>query len=651
VTIDGRVGTELGGYQIESVLGRGGMSVVYLARHLRLKRPAAVKVLSPELAEDDRFRDRFIRESELAASLDHPNIVPIYEAGEADGLLYIAMRYVEGTDLGALITGNGVLTPDRTVDLLSPVADALDAAHARGLVHRDVKPANILIDPSRGPGREVVYLSDFGLTKRTASVSGLTRSGQFMGTVDYVAPEQVQGQPVDGRADQYSLGCVAYECLTGQPPFRKDTEVAVLWAQVNDAPPPASTVWPDLPNAIDRPLARAMAKQPDQRFRSCAAFVRALGAPVRALGRPAAEAADEVDALEEVQAGKGRGRWLVAAGVGATVAAAVVVFALILGGGTPGPGARPSPGAAVQVGRGAIRIDPATNRVAAVAPVENAGGDIAVAGGFVWATDHTGISKIDPARNVVVGHIDGEYCCLEGSPDELWAEFSKIDLSNEQFTSHLVRIDPQTNRVHRMGGGIRTRVSARDVGIQDIEVSGDELWYVEGASVGDAPEDTLAVRLNIATGDRREYRTESPPGGCSFEGCPWQTLAVGEGAVWFLNNTGTVTRLDPLTGEDQKLVVPGADGVAAGEGYVWVLDNGGTQVLQIDPDTLREIERFRVGGDPRTIAVGEGAVWVVNRGDATVSRIDPTSGDVTAIPVGLGLGNLTVDQSGVWVPR
>jgi streptogramin lyase len=159
------------------------------------------------------------------------------------------------------------------------------------------------------------------------------------------------------------------------------------------------------------------------------------------------------------------------------------------------------------------------------------------------------------------------------------------------------------------------------------------------------------VRINTVTGARRPYRTESPPGGCSFEGCAVQILAVGEEAVWFLNNTGTVTRLDPVTGEDQKLVVPGADGVAVGDGYVWVLDNEGSQVLQIDPDTLRELERFVVGEDPRALTVGAGAVWVVNRGDATVSRIDPVSGKVTAIPVGLGLGNITVDETGVWVPR
>ena len=638
MTTDARIGAELGGYQIESVLGHGGMSVVYLARHLRLKRPAALKVLSPELAQDERFRERFIRESELAASLDHPNIVPIYEAGEAGGVLYIAMRYVEGTDLGALIRDRGALNLVRTAELLAPVADALDAAHAMGLVHRDVKPANILITASRGSSREVVYLSDFGLTKRTASVSGLTRSGQFMGTVDYVAPEQVRGQTVDGRADQYSLGCVAFECLTGQPPFRKETEVAVLWAQVNEMPPGASTLRPEVPRAVDRPLARAMAKEPDHRFRSCAGFVRALGGSVRGPAQAPALEPDEEE--EEVEPGR-RGRWLVGAGVAAAVVAAGVGLAITSGRDTPGPGSSPSVPGVQEVRRGAIRIDPATNSVASVTEIENAIGDIAVAGGFVWATDTTGISKIDPARGVAVGHIDGRFCCLEGAQDDLWGETLIGEPGGGD--SYLIRIDPQTNRVQRRG--------EKNVGIQDIEVSGDELWYVEGASVGDAPEDTLVVRINAVTGDRRTYRTESPPGGCSFEGCARQILALGEGAVWFLNNNGTVTRMDPVTGEDQKLVVPAADGVAVGEGSVWVLDGEGAQVLRIDPDTLRETGRFAVGDGPHALAVGLGSVWVVNGEDATVSRIDPVSGSATPIPMGVGLGDVAVDETGVWVPR
>jgi serine/threonine protein kinase len=207
---DTRVGTELAGYQIEGVIGRGGMSVVYLAEHVRLGRKVALKVLAPELAGSERFHDRFLRESKLAASIDHPNIVPIYDADETGGVLYIAMRYVEGLDLKQTIRDNGPLEPVRASVIVDQIASALDAAHARGLVHRDVKPANVLLTQG-----DHVYVSDFGLTKRAVSVSGLTETGQLIGTIDYVAPEQIRGDPVDHRADVYSLGCLLFECLTG----------------------------------------------------------------------------------------------------------------------------------------------------------------------------------------------------------------------------------------------------------------------------------------------------------------------------------------------------------------------------------------------------------------------------------------------------
>ncbi|HEX9235366.1 MAG TPA: serine/threonine-protein kinase, partial [Actinomycetota bacterium] len=207
-----RIGSVIAGYRIDSLIGRGGMSVVYLAEDLNLGRKIALKVLAPELAGDARFRERFVRESRLAASLEHPNIIPIHDAREADGVLYIAMRYVEGTDLKGLIKEEGRLDPGRTLSIVGQVAGALDAAHARGLVHRDVKPGNILIArASESGGPEHVYLSDFGLTKRATSDSGITATGQFVGTLDYAAPEQFEGKPLDGRTDQYSLGCCLYE--------------------------------------------------------------------------------------------------------------------------------------------------------------------------------------------------------------------------------------------------------------------------------------------------------------------------------------------------------------------------------------------------------------------------------------------------------
>src|ERR671937_837248 len=216
VVAEDRIGTVLAGYRVDRVLGRGGMSVVYLAHDPRLKGNVALKLLSPELAEDEAFRARLLRESQLAASLDHPNVVPVYESGEVDGLLYIAMRFVPGTDLRALLRVEGGLAPQRALTLVSQVASALDAAHERGLVHRDVKPANILlVSPPGGSHADKVYLADFGLTKRATSDSGITGTGQFVGTLDYAAPEQFTGEPLSPQTDVYSLGCVLYESLTG----------------------------------------------------------------------------------------------------------------------------------------------------------------------------------------------------------------------------------------------------------------------------------------------------------------------------------------------------------------------------------------------------------------------------------------------------
>jgi serine/threonine-protein kinase len=226
---DAAVGTEVAGYRIDSFVGRGGMSVVYLATS-RDGRRVALKLLASQLSENEKFRDRFGRESRVAASLGHPNVVPVFEAGEAGGTLFIAMRYIEGTDLARLVRAEGPLSVERTLSIVEQVAAGLDAAHEAGLVHRDVKPGNILVEPGGEPGTDHAYLSDFGLTKRALSVSGFTATGELVGTVDYVAPEQIRGDALDSRADVYSLGAVLVECLTGHVPFQRDAEVATLWA-------------------------------------------------------------------------------------------------------------------------------------------------------------------------------------------------------------------------------------------------------------------------------------------------------------------------------------------------------------------------------------------------------------------------------------
>jgi len=275
VSDDPRVGTELAGYRIDSLLGWGGMSVVYLAEDLRLKRRVALKLLAASLAEDESFRDRFLRESELAASIDHPNIVPIYEAGTTDDLLFIAMRYVEGRGLNERLH-HGRLDPADAIGILAQVASALDAAHARGLVHRDVKPSNLLVDPGARPdGSDHVYLADFGLTRRVSDEAGIGDDGHLLGTIDYVAPEQIAGEEVDRRADVYSLGCVLYECLVGQPPFRRDSDLAVVFAHLETESPAPSAGRPELPAALDGVIARALAKEPEQRYASCREFAQA----------------------------------------------------------------------------------------------------------------------------------------------------------------------------------------------------------------------------------------------------------------------------------------------------------------------------------------------------------------------------------------
>ena len=230
-------GEQLAGYQIQERIGHGGMAVVYRALDLRLGRLVALKVLAPHLGEDEAFRQRFMRESRAAAGVDHPHIIPVFEAGEAAGVLFIAMRYVGHGDVRKLIESEGSLTPERTARIAGQVASALDAAHAHGLVHRDVKPANILLGEASGSDTDHVYLSDFGLSKHSLTPSTLTSTGQFLGTLDYVSPEQIQGQPVDGRADQYALACAVVEMLTGAPPFSRGDSMALMWAQLEAEPP------------------------------------------------------------------------------------------------------------------------------------------------------------------------------------------------------------------------------------------------------------------------------------------------------------------------------------------------------------------------------------------------------------------------------
>src|SRR3954470_11706858 len=275
---DSLIGAEFAGYRVDELVGRGGMGVVYRATDVSLERSVALKLLAPELARDESFRRRFAAESKVAASLDHPNIIPIYHAGEHDGVLYLAMRFVRGEDLRVRLVRCGLLEPAVAAGLAAQVGAALDAAHEAGLVHRDVKPANVLLD-----GHDHAYLTDFGLTKRLAADTVETRTGQILGTLDYIAPEQIRGESLGPATDVYALACMTMHLLTGDPPFPVGTEEGKLWAHLSQAPPRPSERVPGLPIAVDAVLDRAMAKDPALRYETAGEFaadtVAAVAAP------------------------------------------------------------------------------------------------------------------------------------------------------------------------------------------------------------------------------------------------------------------------------------------------------------------------------------------------------------------------------------
>ena len=276
---DPRLGTEIAGYRIEERIGRGGMGVVYRAQHMNLQRRAAIKIIAPEFADTKGFRSRFIREARIAAALQHPNIVTVYDAGQSGQTLYIAMQFIRGSDLAAILNEEGRLRPYRAIDVCRQVASALDAAHGMALIHRDVKPGNVLIEGRRA------YLTDFGLTKRSGgSKSGLTQAGELVGTIHYVAPEQIEAGDVDARTDVYSLACLLFHCLTGHVPFERDTDVAVIYAHLSETPPKLTDVRPELPAGLDAVIAKGLDKSPERRFQSCSDLMSAARVVIDAAG-------------------------------------------------------------------------------------------------------------------------------------------------------------------------------------------------------------------------------------------------------------------------------------------------------------------------------------------------------------------------------
>jgi len=602
VGVDQRVGTSVAGYTIERLLGRGGMGAVYLAEDTALARKVALKLLSPELAENERFRERFLRESRLAASLDHPHVVPIYQAGEADGVLYIAMRYVEGTDLKALLAREGALEPARALALCEQVAGALDTAHARGLVHRDVKPANVLLDEAGH-----AYLADFGLTKQASSISGLTGTGQLVGTVDYVAPEQVKGEPVGGRADEYALACVLYQCLAGEAPFTRESEVATLWAQVHEPAAGVSERRPELSSALDGVLAKGLAKEPSERYGSCTNLVQAarqaLAAPgPTAVSRPA----------------RPRLRLVALAVATLVVAAAAIAIVALRGGGS------------ITVAPNSVAIiDPATNEVVGQVPVGTRPEAVAVSRGSAWIAnlDSKSLSRINPQTRKAKTIFLGE----DVFPSDIAADDEAIWVANGPYDS-VVRVSTDSNTP------IKT-IPTPSCGSPDASVATGEgaVWFVCGV---------VFARIDPTNNDLQPatYLGDRPHG-----------IAAGLGAVWVSNTAeNTVSRVSTETKRiiGRERVAASPRGVAVGEGAVWVtgFDQDAVTRLEFEPGLPVRLDIIPVGDGPVDVAVGESAVWVVNSGDGTVSRIDPRSRQVVAtIHVGNAPAGIDVGAGAVWV--
>ena len=624
LSVDPRIGSELFGYRLEALLGRGGMGVVYKAYDQRLKRYVALKLIAPELSDDERFRERFLAESELAASLDHPNVVPIYDAFDAEGRLAIAMRYVEGTDLKRLLQTEQVLDPARALVICSQVAAALDAAHQRGLVHRDVKPSNVLLDEN-----EHVYLADFGLSRRLADPGGRAEGSHSVGTPAYAAPEQIEGGDADGRADVYSLGCLMYECLTGQPPFERDSELAVLWAHVQEPPPNASEHNDlELPAEIDPVLAKAMAKTPGDRYSSCGEFV---------------DAAREALGLHRPVTIRDR-RALILTAVGVAVVAAAVLAGVLLTQGKGGHPRNPSTKPTLTPKVDSLqRIDPATNRLAATIKVGSRPSSVAVGEGAVWVTskDDQTVSRIDPKTDQL-----SLTSAAGADPTHVAVGEGAVWVSNGSDKT-LIRLDPRTLKIVQtfVPGGDGSRYCG------PAAVGEGAVWVAESLSAAGlariSPDDDLTARVAGV----------SP---CAFD------VAVGGGAVWLIDSvafqvgcgcgSGTparsVTRVDPVKLKavaSIPLAFMPADIAADGQG-VWVVDRRDNFLVRIDPKTNRVVGRVRVGDTPVAVATDGSSVWTANLDDGTVSRIDPKRGKVVAtIKVGPRPTDIAAGEGGVWV--
>jgi hypothetical protein len=599
-------GVLFGGYRIEAVAGRGGMGVVYRATDLSLERPVALKLIAPEFAQDPGFRERFLREPRLAASLDHPGLVPIYEAGEREGQLFLAMRWVEGSDLRRMLQDAGRLSPEVTVSVLTQVAAALDATHRRGVVHRDVKPANILVDDDGH-----AYLGDFGISGEAGG------GGRMAGTLDYLAPEQIRGDDVDGRTDCFALGCVLHECLSGAPPFRRGTESEALWAHLRE-PPPRLRDYPHL----DPVIARALAKERDERYPGCEEMVRAAAAALGVAG-PAPT-----------------GRRLSGATLlvlGGSVLLAVASAAALVS----------SLGGDAHVPRSAA-LDVATNSVAAVGmraagvelavPLPGRPTDVALSGGTAWVStvDSTSVTGVSARTSSITRTV-----LLPGRADAVAAGAGSVWVADAG--RGVVSRIPQGYEHVTQRFGPRARLPVR-------RLRGSRASLAVGAGT-----------VWLANGTRDLMRIDPRSGRRTHIAAPVRidAVATGGGRVWAVGSrAATVFRIDPDGKLGARASLNGRNGsarqfpvgVAATAFGVWVLDGNGGTVTRLDPTTLDVAVTTRLAIDrvPSDIAASGRTAWVSN-GDGSLSRIEAGAAAARSMRVGESLERVAAGAGRVWV--
>ena len=616
-----QVGSDFVGYRIEELIGQGGMGVVYRAYDLRLKRTVALKLIAPELALDERFHTRFARETELAMSLEHPNVVPIYDAGDVDGRYYLAMRLVEGTDLSALLRAEGALHSVRALSICGQVANALDAAHAKELVHRDVKPSNVLLDES-----EHVYLADFGLTRRLEEEGLPTGENRSVGTPAYLAPEQIEAGPIDGQADVYSLGCLLYECLTGKPPFSQSSRLAMAWAHLEEEPPSASAHNSELPATVDVVIRKAMAKSPDDRYPTCGALIAAAEEALELRRRPIVR----------------RRPLLVLAAAAILVVVAGALVAL------ERDDAQTVASVPVVQENTLVRIDPATNAVDAVVAVGRRPSATAVAGHTVWVYNDgpRTISEIDAASGAV--RRTTRVFAAPTGPDAFAGPVLAADAAGAWMVGFDGRRRPLLTRV--FSGSRRMRRYRLDREPRAVAVGFGAVWVVARGA-----RDNQVLRIDPATG--AVTRRTRFPTASSIDG-----LAAGLGGVWVVaSSSATLYRIDPRSAAVTARIDLGGraarPAVVLGEIWVGLSDSGG-RTVRVDPRTVSVIAHLSCCPPAwGYFAAGHGSIWDYDTPTGTVVRWSGETYQVAAnIGVthppfydGLCLTSIAAGAGAVWV--